>query len=721
MADREAKHMTGTAQSGTDVTSHQMLHAPQQKNQQIRVLHLEDNPYDVELIQTLIRQAGIELSGDVVSREADFRNCLRQGSYDLILADYQIPGYNGLAALGVARELAGALPFIFVSGTLGEEEAIDCLLHGATDYVLKQRLGRLIPAIRRAIAEAAEKKRRRQAESVARLQVQALEAAANAIAITDKKGSIIWTNTAFEELTGFPIQEAKGRDMQSLGKPDPEQLRRIDETIREGRIWRGELLTCRKNGAAYTEQQTITPIMSPTGKITNFVVIKDDITERKQMEAEMIRLALYDELTGLMNRTYFINHLNLALVHLHRRNDSYRFALLYIDLDRFKVVNEGLGHETGDRLLRAGAERLKTCLRPGDVVCRLGGDEFAVILYDLRLPEDALIVTERILYQLELPYEMNHHVIHVTASVGITFSADHYVNADMMLRDADTAVNRAKQRKAGTPYAIFDEVMHAQAFRRFQLEVDLRRHLEARDESVHQVYQPIVDLRTGKIESLECLMRWTHSESGPISPLDFIPIAEEIGLIGSLSLRLLRRTCAHLRDWKSRGLRPIRINVNISAHQLLYGDLSRDLGQILDEYEVAPADIVLELTESALIKSAESQGAQLDNLLRDGFRMAIDDFGTGYSSLSYLGTLPVTSLKLDRSFIKELPESAHNRTIVEAVIAMTRNLNIKVTAEGVETEPQAKMLREMGCDLAQGYLFSRPILPEAAFELVQNS
>jgi EAL domain-containing protein (putative c-di-GMP-specific phosphodiesterase class I) len=290
-----------------------------------------------------------------------------------------------------------------------------------------------------------------------------------------------------------------------------------------------------------------------------------------------------------------------------------------------------------------------------------------------------------------------------------------------MLRDADTAMYRAKQRNSREGFAIFDEQMHRHALRRLKLETDLRQSLESGDASIHQHYQPIVNLRTGHVESFECLMRWTHPEHGAVPPIQFIPVAEEIGLIDRLSLALVRRACAHLSEWKAAGIDSLRLNINIAAFQLLHGDLSGDLNGLLEEFDLTPSQIILELTESALITAVESTGSQLESLFQSGYRMAIDDFGTGYSSLAYLRTLPVASLKLDQSFVQELGRDPNARAIVESVIAMTRNLNIKVTAEGVETRSQLEELRKLGCDLGQGYYFSRPLAASSVPQFLKSN
>ena len=432
-----------------------------------------------------------------------------------------------------------------------------------------------------------------------------------------------------------------------------------------------------------------------------------DITERKRAEEKLIHIAFHDSLTGLPNRALFTDHLKLAVA-ASKRTPAALFAVLFLDLDRFKVINDSLGHPVGDELLVSIARRLEHGLRAGDTVARLGGDEFAILLNNLDQPGDALRVAERVQEQLAEPLEIGGHEVFTTASIGIALSTTGYTNEEDVLRDADTVMYRAKAQGAAR-YEVFDQVMHARVCALLKLENDLRRAIERKEFCLY--YQPIVALSTGRISGFEALVRWRHPERGLVPPSEFIPLAEETGLIVPLGMWVLEAACRQMHEWHalSPDHRDLKLSVNLSGRQFAQADLLDRITRVLGETHFDPRCLQLELTESVVMDNAKAIVALMGDLRALGLELAIDDFGTGYSSLSYLQRFPIHTLKIDRSFISPHgDEDRENAEIVRTIILLARNMGKDVVAEGVETEEQLARLRALECDYGQGYIFSRP-------------
>jgi diguanylate cyclase (GGDEF)-like protein len=432
-------------------------------------------------------------------------------------------------------------------------------------------------------------------------------------------------------------------------------------------------------------------------------------------EMALRKHALYDPLTGLANRALFMDCLGRALVAEHRR-PAQPFAVLFLDLDRFKTVNDSLGHIVGDQLLVGIARRLEACLRPGDTIARLGGDEFTILLADLDDISDATRVAERIRQELIAPFTLDGHQVVTNTSIGIVLSTGTYTRPEDVLRDADTALYRAKAHGKGR-YEVFDRAIHANAVRLLHLEADLRHAIERRELVLH--YQPVVGLANGAIEAVEALVRWQHPQRGLISPQEFIPLAEETGLIVRLGEWVLGAACAQMSAWHTAGL-PLRVAVNVSTQQLKRNDMPARVARILRETGLDPRYLELELTESSVMDNPEAIIATLEELKAMGIQLSIDDFGTGYSSLSYLKRLPITTVKIDRSFVQDVTRDPNDAAITAAIRAMAHSLNLRVIAEGVETEEQLAFVCGQHCDSAQGYLFSRPAAPEVLLPYLQS-
>jgi len=447
------------------------------------------------------------------------------------------------------------------------------------------------------------------------------------------------------------------------------------------------------------------------GKATEFGGSLTDVTHRKVAEEQLAHRAFYDPLTNLPNRALFLDRLRHALRRTSRRKD-YAFAVLFLDIDRFKVINDSLGHMAGDRLLVNVARRLEVSLRPGDSVARLGGDEFTVLLDDIKDISDATTVAERIQAELSAPFDIGGQEIYTSSSIGIACSTTGYQRPEDVLRDADTAMYRAKARGRAR-HALFDTAMHAHAVRQLQLEAELRRAVERGEMFVQ--YQPIVALDSGLLSGVEALARWRSTERGLVEPSEFIAVAEDTGLIHPLGRWVLREACIEAQDWRRKfpGGPACTLSVNLSSKQLSQPDLAQGIADVLAESGLDGEALQLEITESAILEHPESAATTLKKLKELGVRLSIDDFGTGYSSLSYLQRFPIDTLKIDRSFVQHLGVEraidGDDARIVRAIVMIGRNLGKQVVAEGVETAEQLQLLRDVGCHFAQGYFFSKPL------------
>ncbi len=440
----------------------------------------------------------------------------------------------------------------------------------------------------------------------------------------------------------------------------------------------------------------------------------DYISERKQTTEALVKSTFYDSLTGLPNQTF----LGIELAHAferYKQNNSCQFALLLINIDRFKLINNSLGQIIGDQLLKAVAFCIKKCLNSNDVLVRLGGDEFVAILNDIEDSNYALLITKRILTQLKLPFVFNAEEVYITASIGITFSDLTRERATDLLRDANTALQHAKELGRDR-YMIFDSAMHSQVLHLLQLETDLQRAI--RNQELQIFYQPIVSLQSSEIVGFEALIRWLHPQKGLLYPMDFLPIAEGAGLLNSIETWTIREACFHIQQWRKLSDRPLSIQLNLSAQEFKRPELLDHLTQMMREAGINARYLVLEVQENILVKDMEFALSTLGQLKDMGIRLCIDDFGTSYGSLSYLKRLPVDSLKIERSFVHSLFEAEEN--IVSAIIELAHSLDIDVVAEGVETPEQLKQLLDLGCDYAQGNLFSEPVVGQSVVQLINS-
>ncbi len=689
----------------------------------LSVLYLEDDPDDAELIQALLALEGIVCTVVRVETRGSFEQALRAGGFDLILSDYTLPAFDGLTALSMAREQCPEVPFIFVSGTLGEEAAIEALKLGATDYVLKQRLSRLVPAVRRALQELEERRARKSAEEQLRLSARVFESSSEGIILTDEKTHILTVNPAFTRITGYSVEEVIGQTPSFLRSRRhlPEFFRDMWALLNQTGRWAGEIWNRRKNGEISPQWLTIDAVKNEAGKLTHYIGLFSDISKWKQAESRIHYLAYYDVLTDLPNRALMEDRLKLMLVQAHRAGRA--VAVLFIDLDRFKVINDSLGHPIGDQLLQATAERLKQCIREGDTVARLGGDEFTVLLSDLPTEPPATaqgaaaVVAEKIQYTLSQPLTLEGREVLISPSIGVAFYPWDAHNAADLIKQADLAMYQAKG-EGGNSYRFYTPQMNEAVQERLAMEGHLRKALEREEFTLH--YQPQVDISSGRITGAEALLRWRHPLRGMVLPSTFIPLAEETGQIVPLGEWVLRQACMDYRSWQKALVDLPCIAVNVSPREFRQGGFVERIEEILAETGMEPQRLELELTEGMLMHDTEVVLRTLKTLKELGIRLAIDDFGTGYSSLSYLKHFPIDVLKIDQSFVRNIPTDPNDAAIVTAIIFMAQRLGLEVIAEGVEIEAQLEFLRAHACQEYQGYWFSPPLSWEAIVPLLGN-
>ncbi len=550
-----------------------------------------------------------------------------------------------------------------------------------------------------------------------RLQGIALSSAPNAIIIADRHGRIEWANESFCRLSGFSPEEISGWTPPFLSNGEPGRWMRdtIGEQVPAVETWRGELAQRHKDGHTYIVDEVITPLRNPHGEVTHFITIQEDITARKESELRIEYLAHHDALTGLGNRIIFQDFLTRALEQARRRQRT--LALLLLDLDRFKVVNDSLGHDAGDLLLKIVADRLRSCVRGTDLVARLGGDEFAIVQAEPEGTEGAARLARRILHLLDQPIVLAEREVHTTASIGIMFFPADDASTEQFVKNADLAMYRAKTEGRNN-FQFYSRWMNAEVQERLALEGALRAALARQEFVLH--YQPQADVGTGRITAVEALLRWHHPQGGLYMPSQFIPIAEESGLIVPLGRWVLRQACAQCRAWREVGLHPLRVHVNVSTAQFRRDDVISTVSKVLAETGLPPGALGLEVTESLLASDIPATAETLHRLRRLGVQLSLDDFGTGYSSLSYLGQFAFDRLKVDKTFVGGLITDSNDAAIVRAIIAMGHALGLRVVAEGVETAEQRCSLAAGGCDEIQGYLVSPPLPAERIAEFLQG-
>ncbi len=542
-----------------------------------------------------------------------------------------------------------------------------------------------------------------------RLHAQVFSNANEGIMITDNRLRILSVNRAFTAVTGYSEAEAIGQSPRMLqsGKQDPLFYVHMWERIHATGYWQGEIWNRRKNGDVYPEWLSISTLRDETGRITNYIGMFIDITERKQSEESLRYLAHFDKLTDLPNRTLLHKLVKKANAGTDADAPLQKMAVFFIDLDRFKTINDSLGHSIGDKLLQLVAQRFNMSVNKEDIIARFGGDEFILVQRNPRSAEDALAYANRLIANLKRPFSVDGHELYLNASIGISLSPEHGDSFETLVKHADLAMYEAKVQKIDCQ--LFNSGIRDTFQRKMTLENELRRAIDK--DQLHIHYQPQVNASTGQTEGLEALLRWSHPTLGQVSPGEFIPIAEETGSIMDIGKWVFATVCAQLSQWQAAGLKVPVVAVNLSARQFMAPDLVPTIRSIVCHAPCSPEQLVLEITESSSMHDIESVLPILREFKSIGFRIAIDDFGKGYSALGYMKQFPIDILKIDKSFIRELTTDTKSAVLTKAIIDMAHGMELRVIAEGVETPEQLATLRTMNCDIVQGFLVDPALSP----------
>ena len=813
----------------------------------LSVLIVEDSADDADLMSGELRQAGLEVLQERVENAEEMHAALAKQPWDLILSDFRLPRFNARQALELLQKTGVDIPFIVVSGAIGEVTAAELMRAGAHDYVMKDNLTRLPAAVTREIKEAQDRREyrraaealreseerwkfalegagegvwdwdvpgrrvlfsarwkemlgyaeseigsdleewekrihpddkarvmadlqvyfedktrtyvnehrlsckdgtwkwvldrgmivsrlpdgqplrmigtladisaRKHAEESMHLAAMVYQHSSEAMAIADADNIIVSVNPAFTQTTGYEADEVIGRDPSILksGRHDPVFYEAMWQGIKTTGHWQGEIWNRHKNGAAYAAYLTINTIFDADGLVNRRVALFSDITQKKESEELIWRHANFDALTQLPNRRMLLDRLQQAIKKSHRTGMS--LALLFLDLDEFKDVNDTLGHEMGDILLKEAAQRMCSCVRGTDTVARLGGDEFTIVLCELEDTGSVERVAQEILQKLAAPFQLGTEAAYISASIGITLYPTDATEIEDLFRNADQAMYATKALGRNR-YSYFTASMQEAAQLRKRLTSDLRSALL--DQQFQIYYQPIVELQTGAIHKAEALIRWQHPTRGMISPMAFIPVAEETGMITGIGDWVFKAAAKQAKLWRTSHNANFQISVNVSPVQFKDENYSpADWFEHLKQLGLTGQCVVVELTEGLLMEVNPAVNAKLLALRDAGMQVAIDDFGTGYSSLSYIKTFDIDYLKIDQSFVRNLTPNSDDLALCEAIIVMAHKLWLKVIAEGVETELQRELLQSAGCDYAQGYLFSKPV-PADEFDALLN-
>jgi diguanylate cyclase (GGDEF)-like protein/PAS domain S-box-containing protein len=692
------------------------------------ILLIQDDSADAKRVQEALAHSSVApFRVDWVRRCAEGLNRLAAGEKPggggiaAILVDLCLPDCQGIEALNLLLREAPHIPILVLSTPQEEEIAKLAVQRGAQDYLLKTRvdsywlpkaLGSMFE--RAAIAEALFDEKER-------AQVM-LNSIGDAVISSDTSGIVTYLNLSAETMTGWARLEAEGHPLEKV-------LRIIDATTRES-VTNPMMLAIRNNKIAHLTpncllvrrdgveaaiEDSVAPIHDRRGRVTGAVMVFHDVSTTRALSLRMSYLAQHDSLTDLPNRALLNDRLTqgIALAHRHRQ----QLAVLFLDVDRFKRVNDSLGHDVGDRLLQSVAQRLLACVRTSDTVSRQGGDEFVILLSDVTRARDAAVIAEKILVALSPPHHIDRHILHLTASIGIVLCPDDGTDTQTLLKHADFAMYHAKDRGRNT-YQFFKPDMNERALERQSLENGLRHALQRQEFLLH--FQPKINLRTEAIVGVEALIRWHHPRHGLVPPAQFVPIAEESGLIVPIGKWVLREACRQARAWQVAGLPLLSIAINISSVELRDAGFVAGVRAILLETGLAPNHLELELTETFLVQDSQSTATVLQSLKETGVQLALDDFGTGFSSLSHLKRFPVDTLKIDQSFVRKLTTDPGDAGIVSAVISMGRSLHMRVVAEGVETAEQLEFLRRYRCPEGQGYYFSHPVAAEEFVHLLER-
>ena len=685
-------------------------------SQQI-ILLIQDDPSDANAVREalsnsvdgLFKVEWLRGCGEGLERLTQEGN-QRGNRIAAILVDLFLPDSHGIETFDKLFHAAPQIPILVLTSSQDEDIAKSAVQRGAQDYLLKARLDNyLLPKAldcmigRAANAEALfEEKERAQVT---------LNSIGDAVMSTDIWGQVTYLNAVAESLTGWSREDAAGHAVGEVFHIIDATTRETVEdpmalAVRENKTvgLTPDCILIRRDGHEAAIEDSVAPIHDRRRRVTGAVMVFHDVSAARALSFRMSYLAQHDGLTDLPNRILLNDRVTQAIALAYRHQQ--KLALLYLDVDRFKHINDSLGHAVGDRLLQSVAQRLRACVRSSDTVSRQGGDEFVVLLSEMTHAQDAAVIAEKILLTLATPHSIDQHELHVTASIGIVVYPDDATEAETLLKNADFAMYHAKDAGRNN-YQFFKPDMNSRAIERQSLEDGLRYALERQEFVLY--YQPKINLETGSIVGVEALIRWRHPLRGLVSPAQFVPVAEECGLIVPIGRWVLREACCQARIWQDKGIPALRVAINISAVELRAKDFVAGVRAILAETGLEPNCLELELTEMFLMQDSKSTAAVLKDLKDIGVHLALDDFGTGYSSLSYVKRFPIDTLKIDQSFVRDIATDADDASIVSAVISMGKSLHMRVVAEGVETREQLEFLQKHSCPYGQGYLFSPPV------------
>jgi diguanylate cyclase (GGDEF)-like protein/PAS domain S-box-containing protein len=677
------------------------------------VLIITDNADDAHILRdTLATAKDGPFLIEWVRRLADALARLKQGGIDIILVDLFLPDRQGIEIFDVLFKLSPPIPIMTFSDEEGESLSIEAVQRGAQGFLSKGHFpSTLVP---QALRNVIQRKCVEEALFVEKERARVtLESIGDGILSTDVEGKVTYLNTEAERMTGWSRDDANGRPIAEVFNLIDSETRQparnpIEQVLQHKKpmgLYANSALI-RRDGYELPIEDSVAPIFDRYGNVTGTVIAFRDITQMRAMAQKMARLAQHDYLTGLPNRMLLNDRLAQAIVYAKRHGTQ--LALLFLDLDNFKHINDSLGHLAGDKLLESVAQRLVGKVRQSDTVSRQGGDEFVILLLEDVHAENAAITAEKIIQSLVQPHRIDEHELHITTSIGISLYPDDGGDADTLIKHADTAMYHAKQ-KGKNNYQFFKSEMNIRAVERQAIEAELQHAIQREEFVLH--YQPKVNLMSGEITGVEALVRWIHPSKGMLLPEKFIAIAEDCGLIIPIGQLVLRQACRQAREWSDQGMSPIPIAVNISALEFRHPHFFENVRLILQETGLEPRFLEIELTESVLMGNVEASTTILQALKDIGVRLAIDDFGTGYSSLSYLRRFPIDVLKIDQSFVRDISGNANDGVIVSAVIGMAAGLKQKVIAEGIETQEQLAYLKIHQCGEGQGNLFSAPAPP----------
>jgi diguanylate cyclase (GGDEF)-like protein/PAS domain S-box-containing protein len=673
----------------------------------LRALIIEDFEDDALLLVRSLQQAGYDLTFKQVDTAEAMAAALTEQTWDLVVSDYSMPGFSALEALQVLKQSGFDIPFIVLSGNIGEETAVESMRAGAHDYVMKGNTARLLPAIDRELREATGRRQRRRAEETLLESEQRFRSiflnAITGMATLSAEGQFLQVNPAFCKMLQRSEAELLGKSTFDFTHPSDVALTR--RLFREASFGQRQSVDYEKrflckDGETLWAHVTTTWLFDERQRVIYSISLVHDITPHLQAQQEIRQLAYFDTLTGLPNRQLFRDRCADLLTQAGKNP----VGVLILDLDRFKGINDTFGHEVGDLLLQAVSERLVGRLEKGAILARLGPDEFAVALPDIDSPEKLSFLAEKILLVLSAPVELESQPLFCSVSIGLALYPSDGSNVDTLVKHAGVALHRAKEQ--GASYRFYAPEMNLVTGQRLAMETHLRQALERQELSLH--YQPQIELVSGRVIGMEALLRWDSPALGSISPARFIPLAEETGLILPIGEWVLETACQQARKWHQAGFAGLRMAVNISACQFKQADFVDRIDRILQTTGLDPKYLEVELTEGIVMERSEETLLTLTDLKVRGIKLAIDDFGTGYSMLSYLKYFPIDRIKIDRSFVRDITTDSDDAAITEAIVVMAHSLKLKVVAEGVETEEQLEFLRRCGCEEVQGYYFSRP-------------